>query len=134
MRKIPAAIAVLSLAAVGLTGCSLPGASGCTRPGVPDQDVMDLVAVSGGFGAEPSVDVYTPVHTEQTSFQDDVTGDGTAIISDAKNWPPMRRGNRAKPLLVAAGPIIGETTNSRKSVVRSSCWLIETPSKAVYVA
>ena len=84
MRKIPAAIAVLSLAAVGLTGCSLPGASGCTRPGVPDQDVMDLVTVSGDFGAEPTVDVYTPFHTEETSFQDDVTGDGNAIISDAQ--------------------------------------------------
>ena len=84
MRKIPAAIAVLSLAAVGLTGCSLPGASGCTRPGAPDQDVMDLVTVSGAFGAKPTVDIYTPFHTEETSFQDDVTGEGNAIISDAQ--------------------------------------------------
>jgi len=84
VRKIPAAVAVLSLAAVGLSGCSLPGASGCTRPGVPDQDVMDLVSVSGDFGAEPSVEIYTPFHTEETSFQDDVTGDGNTIISDAQ--------------------------------------------------
>ncbi len=84
MRKIPAALAVLSLAAVGLAGCALPGSSSCTRPAPADADVMDLITVSGELGAEPRVDVYTPFHTEDVSFDDAVVGDGTAIISDVQ--------------------------------------------------
>ncbi|GAA1950215.1 FKBP-type peptidyl-prolyl cis-trans isomerase [Microbacterium deminutum] len=82
MRKIPAALAVLTLAVVSLTGCSMPGASGCTRPAVPDQDVMDLIKVSGSTDAAPQVDVRTPFHTTDVSFQDVETGDGTPITSD----------------------------------------------------
>lgn len=82
MRKIPAALAVLTLAVVGLTGCSMSGASGCTRPAVPDQDVMDQIKVSGSADAVPQVDLYTPFHTEHASFQDVKTGDGTPITSE----------------------------------------------------
>lgn len=84
MRTIPAALAVLSLAAVGLAGCSLPGDSGCSRPGVPDQAVMDLITVTGSVDAEPQLQVFTPFHTDALSFQDAVTGDGTAVVSESQ--------------------------------------------------
>ena len=47
MRKIPAVLAVLGLAAVGLAGCSLPaGYDDCPRP-ASDTAATDLVTVSG---------------------------------------------------------------------------------------
>ncbi len=82
MRKIPAAIAVLSLAAVGLTGCSLPaGGSACPRPAVSDPDVMDLVTVTGAPDSVPDVSVYAPLHTTENAYEDLVTGTGPAITS-----------------------------------------------------
>ena len=84
MRKIPAALAVLSLAAVGLAGCALPGASSCTREGVANADVLEQITVSGELGAEPEADLYTPFHAEEISFEDSVTGEGTAIISESQ--------------------------------------------------
>lgn len=82
MRKIPAALAVLTLAVVGLTGCSMPGGSECTRPAVPDQDVIDLIAVSGPTDEAPDVDIYTPFHATEVSFADVETGEGTPITAD----------------------------------------------------
>lgn len=81
MRKIPAALAVLGLAAVGLTGCSLPGASDCSRPAVSDPDVMDLIDVTGSTDAEPDVDVFTPLHTSNLAFADVERGDGNVITA-----------------------------------------------------
>jgi peptidylprolyl isomerase len=84
VRKIPAALAVLTLAVVGLTGCSMPGASACTRPAVPDQEVMDQISVSGEVGSAPTLDAATPFHTEHVSFEDAVVGEGTPITSEAQ--------------------------------------------------
>lgn len=81
MRKIPAVLAVLSLSAVGLAGCSLPGASDCARVSASNPDVTDLISVSGATDAVPQVDVYTPFHTTQTEFADVERGEGTAITS-----------------------------------------------------
>jgi len=84
VRKIPAVIAVLSLAAVGLAGCAVPGSSNCSRASAADAEMADLVTVSGELGAEPEIDLYTPFHAEQIAFADPVVGDGTQIISDAQ--------------------------------------------------
>ena len=45
---------------------------------------MDHVTVSGELGAAPTVDLYTPFHAEESSFEDAVTGDGTPIISESQ--------------------------------------------------
>jgi hypothetical protein len=79
VRKIPAVLAVLGLAAVGLAGCSLPaGHVDCSRP-VTDTAATDLVTVSGDVGAEPDVSVRTPFHVESTSFDDLEVGTGPAL-------------------------------------------------------
>ncbi|KAF2419073.1 FKBP-type peptidyl-prolyl cis-trans isomerase [Microbacterium sp. B35-30] len=79
MRKIPAALVVLGLVTVGLTGCSLPGSSDCSRPAVSDADVMELIDVTGDSSDQPEVDMYTPLHAPQLAYEDVVTGEGTAI-------------------------------------------------------
>ena len=83
MRKIPAALVVLGLVTVGLTGCSLlPGAAGdCSRPAVSDPAVMDLIDVTGETDAEPEVELYTPLKAPHLAYEDVVAGDGTAITS-----------------------------------------------------
>jgi hypothetical protein len=81
VRKIPAALVVLGLVTVGLTGCSLPGSSDCSRPAVSNADVMDLIDVTGDSGDQPEVDVYTPLHASHLGYEDVVTGEGTAITA-----------------------------------------------------
>ena len=79
MRKIPAVLAVLGLAAVGLAGCSLPaGYDDCSRP-ASDTAATDLVTVSGEAGTEPDVSVRTPFHVDSTSFADLEVGSGPAL-------------------------------------------------------
>ncbi|MET0736574.1 MAG: FKBP-type peptidyl-prolyl cis-trans isomerase [Microbacterium sp.] len=87
MRKIPAVpavLAVLGLAAVGLAGCSQPGSSACPRPADADTSVSDLISVSGSTDAEPEITVYTPFHTDQTVVKDVETGEGTPITTDSQ--------------------------------------------------
>jgi len=85
VRKIPAALALTALTAVGLTGCSLPaGTSACPRPAVSDPDVMDLISVSGSTSSVPDVEVYAPFSTAQVAYEDVSTGDGPAITTDAQ--------------------------------------------------
>jgi hypothetical protein len=80
VRKIPAALAILGLAAVGLAGCSLPSASDCTRID-GSGDATDLIQVSGPADAAPEVDVYTPFHASETQFADVEQGDGEVPIT-----------------------------------------------------
>jgi hypothetical protein len=82
VRKIPAALAVLALTAVGLVGCAASGGPACARPADPDPQTMDAITVTGDASAAPKVSVYTPFHTETTAFEDLATGDGTPITSD----------------------------------------------------
>jgi peptidylprolyl isomerase len=83
VRKIPVALAILGLAAVGLTGCGIPaGYDSCPRP-TSDTSAADLVKVSGETGQKPEVTVRTPFHVDSTSFGDIHEGEGTAI--SAKN-------------------------------------------------
>lgn len=82
MRKIPAALAILGLSALGLAGCSLPAASDCPRPD-GSGDEIDLIEVSGSVDAAPTVDIYTPFIADQTQFADIEEGDGEVPISSA---------------------------------------------------
>lgn len=82
MRKIPAALAILGLAALGLAGCSMPAASDCPRPD-GSGDAVDLIQVSGSVDAAPQVDIYTPLIADQTQFADLEQGDGEVPISSA---------------------------------------------------
>lgn len=82
MRKIPAALAILGLATVGLAGCSLPGSSDCPRP-TSDTTSLDLVEVTGSTDAAPEVEVYTPFHATEGEFADLEQGDGDVVITSA---------------------------------------------------
>ncbi|BDV30520.1 FKBP-type peptidyl-prolyl cis-trans isomerase [Microbacterium terricola] len=84
MRKIPVALVALALASVSLVGCSASsGAAACPRP-ESSTGALDKVTVSGTADAAPDVEVYSPFRTDQTEFEDVITGDGTAITSDAQ--------------------------------------------------
>lgn len=80
MRKIPAALAILGLATVGLVGCSVPGASDCTRV-TSDDESLDLIEVSGSTDAAPDVEVYTPFHVSAPAYTDIEEGDGEVPIT-----------------------------------------------------
>ncbi|MDY0909846.1 hypothetical protein [Microbacterium sp. CFBP9034] len=82
MRKIPAALAILGLATVGLAGCSLPGSSSDCPRSASDDEVLSLVEVTGSTDAAPDVEVYTPFHTDSAAFGDVEQGDGVVITSD----------------------------------------------------
>jgi peptidylprolyl isomerase len=83
VRKIPAALAVLGLATVGLAGCSLPGSTDCSRS-TPEAGQLDLVEVTGSTDAPPEVEVYTPFHARELAFVDVEAGDGPAITSESQ--------------------------------------------------
>ena len=80
MRKIPAALAVLGLTALGLTGCAIPaGTEACPRPASPESTALDAVSVSGELGEAPDVSVPAPFHADEVAFEDLVTGEGQAL-------------------------------------------------------
>lgn len=85
MPRIPAYLAVLGLAAAGLTGCSLlPGADACPRPDASPPSVMDQITVTGSTDDAPDVELYTPFRVTSPAFEDLVVGDGTPITSDSQ--------------------------------------------------
>jgi len=84
VRKIPASLAVLGLAAVGLVGCSLPGAEACPRPDASPAAVMDQITVSGPTDDAPDVELYTPFRVTSAAFDDLVVGEGTTITTDTQ--------------------------------------------------
>lgn len=83
MRKIPAVVAVLGVAALALAGCSASGAASgaasCPRPSTSAAPSLDGVKVAGPQNAAPDVTVPTPFHVSATASEDLVTGTGTAI-------------------------------------------------------
>lgn len=86
MRKTSATLAVLSLAAVALTGCSTVAFDGqtCVRADSVS-GVDDAVTVSGAFGEKPDVELFTPLKAERTSFTDIITGDdGVPLTTDSQ--------------------------------------------------
>ncbi|KAA9110619.1 FKBP-type peptidyl-prolyl cis-trans isomerase [Microbacterium rhizomatis] len=84
MRKIPAVVAALGLAALALAGCSSSGlgAASCPRPSATASPALDGVTVSGTPDAAPDVSINTPFHVDTTAVEDVVTGTGTAIVDD----------------------------------------------------
>ncbi|MFT4229068.1 MAG: FKBP-type peptidyl-prolyl cis-trans isomerase [Microbacterium sp.] len=82
MRKIPALLAALGLAALSLTGCTSVGASSCTRSAAADAQLQSRVDVSGEVGSAPVVSFDTPMHLEQSSSWEVVAGEGTPIVAD----------------------------------------------------
>ncbi len=83
MRKIPAALVVLALTAVGLVGCSTAGSNACPRPSDPDPGTMSAVTVTGSTAAAPRLDLYTPFRAPGLAFEDLSTGEeGTPVTSD----------------------------------------------------
>ena len=53
--------------------------------------------------------------------------DSRSLRERAAKRPPIRRGKRARPLLAAAAPTIGEEVKFKKSLVSSSCWPMSVP-------
>jgi hypothetical protein len=84
VRRFPASLAVLGLAAAGLAGCSLPGADPCPRPAESPAAVMDQITVSGATDEAPEVELYTPFRVTSPVFEDLVVGEGTPISSDSQ--------------------------------------------------
>lgn len=83
MRKASAVVAALVLSTVALTGCTAaPTYDGvaCTRDAATS-GVDGLVTVSGGFGTTPRVEMYSPLHVDETSFTDLIVGDGTPLTT-----------------------------------------------------
>jgi len=87
VRKIPVALAVLSLTAVALVGCasSSDPAASCPRTTDAGSSTMNLISVTGGSSAQPNVEVRTPLHTTTTQFKDVAKGTGDVpITSDSQ--------------------------------------------------
>lgn len=80
VRKTPAIAAILGLLALTLVGCSAAG-SGCERPSGADAESAALVTVTGSTDSVPKIDAYSPLHTDELSFWDVVTGEGTPITT-----------------------------------------------------
>jgi peptidylprolyl isomerase len=76
VRKLPAVLAVLGLAAVTLVGCSSAPASSCTPVADSDPAVTGLITVSGDAGTAPTVSMHTPLHTTTTAYRTVDAGDG----------------------------------------------------------
>jgi hypothetical protein len=85
VRKTSAALASLSLAVLALTGCTAapaPAFDGATCDRASSTSGIDeAVNVEGEFGVAPDVHVFAPLHVEETSYTDVITGDGTALTS-----------------------------------------------------
>lgn len=84
MRKVTTALAVLSLAAVGLVGCSATTLDACSRPVTADPAALDPITVTGSTDSAPDVEVYTPFNVTTAGFDDTVVGDGIAISDDSQ--------------------------------------------------
>lgn len=81
MRKLTPTLAVLGLAAFTLTSCATPSFSAqCERP-AQEQQLGDIVTVTGTPGAEPTVTTFTPLRTSELKLYDLDPGTGPAIAS-----------------------------------------------------
>ena len=85
MRKSSAALSVIALTALALTGCSAApsfnGAS-CERDSSPGLEAA--VDVTGDLGT-PRVDMVTPVRTSEFAYADVIVGDGRAVTASNQN-------------------------------------------------
>lgn len=79
MRKIPALLTVLGLAALSLAGCASVGTASCERPAPADAAVQSQVTVRGEEGSAPTVDIETPMHVAKQQTWETATGDGVVV-------------------------------------------------------
>lgn len=81
VRKYLVTAVAVSLIGVGLVGCSSSGSAdaSCVRPASPETDLA--ATVTGAFGTEPELDAYTPVHTDEVVWSDEIAGEGLPVTS-----------------------------------------------------
>lgn len=87
MRKTSAALASLSLALVALTGCSAAPAfdgEACDRA-ASTSGIEDLATITGDVGAQPEVELFTPIGAEESAFGDVVVGEGLTLTSPTQS-------------------------------------------------
>lgn len=89
MRKLPAALAAVSLAALTLTGCTSVGSPASSFDGETcerstNTKVAEAVTVTGEFGKEPKVTVPTPLHVASSSTSDVIVGEGRAVSTSSQ--------------------------------------------------
>lgn len=83
MRTIPTALTVLALGSLSLAGCSAtPADEACAEPA--DTSLSDVVTVTGSAAQPPEVELYTPLHIDETTAWDVGDGSGTAVTTDAQ--------------------------------------------------
>lgn len=85
MRKSSAALSVLALSALALTGCSAaPSFDGASCDRVSSENLADAVSVTGDIGA-PRAELTTPVRTAELEYADVIVGDGPAVTSSKQS-------------------------------------------------
>lgn len=82
MRKIPALVTVLGLAALSLAGCASVGAAGCSLPAQAGSDLQAQVTVTGSTGTQPSVSIGAPLRVDKASTWEVEPGSGTPLTAD----------------------------------------------------
>ncbi|UWF76598.1 MULTISPECIES: hypothetical protein [Microbacterium] len=81
MRRSSAALSVLALSALALTGCSgAPGFDGAACERTSTEGLADAVTASGELG-DPEAELVTPVGTDEFAYADLIVGDGRATTS-----------------------------------------------------
>lgn len=84
MRKSSAALSVIALSALALTGCSAaPSFDGASCDRSPSGNLGDAVQVSGDLGAARA-ELAVPVQTSGVEFADVIVGDGPVVTSSAQ--------------------------------------------------
>jgi len=84
VRKIPALVTVLSLAALSLVGCASVSAPGCTRPASAGADLQSQVTVTGQAGSAPKVSIGAPMHIARSATWESIRGSGTPLTADSQ--------------------------------------------------
>ena len=82
VRKSSAALSVLALSALALTGCSAaPSVAGASCERDSSSNLADAVDVTGDIGAA-QIDFAAPLRTDGAEYADLIVGDGTAVTTD----------------------------------------------------
>lgn len=82
MRRLLAPVLIASLATLGLVGCSSTSpAADCVRADGGDTAALDRFSVSEAGVWPAEIDGDLPVHASETTWTDEVAGDGPALTS-----------------------------------------------------
>lgn len=82
MRTIPTALTVLALASLSLAGCAAADTAAVCP--TPDDSVASTITVSGATSQQPTVEMYTPLHVEDTVAWDIGEPTGTPVTTDTQ--------------------------------------------------